>query len=722
VTANSATQSKSAVDRAPWRSRRAALLLGVALAAAGLGIFAHSQHLLRRLEQQTIDARFQIRGAQPGRAAGVVMVEVDASTFDYLRDHHLHADWPFPRRYHARVIDQLRRAGAKVIGVDFQFTEESDRLDDNALINAIGRAGNVVLSTTEVLPGGRTAVLGGDAVLRRLGARAADTETPPDSDGALRAMQYSIQGLRTFAVVVAEADTGRPISPALFGGATHKVPIDYVGPPGTFPAISYSRVLSGRFPRDLFAGKTVLIGPFSPTLGDVHQTPMSGSPMAGTEVIANQVTTVLGGIPLRAPSGTVTILLIALLALLVPLAGLRLGTLPVILVSVGALVVWSIAAQLAFNSGTQLDYVDPLAALALAALGTMLVALRSDSRERRHLRELFAADSTAVVEGVLHPSGQRSLDPAAIIAGYRIEAALGRGGMGVVYRATQMALERSVAIKLIATERAHDPDFRARFERESKLAASIEHPNVIPVYEAGEDDGLLFIAMRLVEGTDLAQVLERGGALETARTARLIGQLADALDAAHARGLVHRDVKPANVLLTLEEPEHLYLTDFGIAKSVEADDGMTVEGQWFGTLDYLAPEQIRGEDVDVDVDVYALAGLLHHCVTGEVPFPRDTDAARLWAHVNASPPAPSHVRQGLPPAIDAVIARGMAKDPTMRYETAGDLAHACARALELSPPDLQPIRAGGEEGTDGEAPEVGGSTSTVVSERPGKEP
>ena len=640
------TQSSPSVERVLWRSPRAALLLAVALLAVGLGVLGHGEHLLRRLEQQTIDARFQIRGPEPSRASGVVFVKVDSSTFDYLRNHDLYAHWPFPRRYHARVIDQLRRAGAKVIGVDLQFTESSDRRDDNALIRAIGRAGGVVLGTTEVLRGGRTNVLGGDGVLRRFGAAAAAAKTPHDSDGVLRNMRYSTKGLRSFAVVLAEADTGRPISAGLFGGPTRKVPIDYVGPPGTYRAISYSRVLGGDFPPRLFAGKVALVGASAPGLGDIHQTPMSGASMPGTEVVANQLATVLGGIPLRVPSEAVTILLIVLLSVLVPLAGLRLRTAPVILVGLGLLVVWSIAAQLAFNSGSQLDYVDPLAALALSTVGTMLVALWSDNREHRRLRELFAADSDIVVEGVLHPAGPRALDPTAIIAGFRMDAVIGRGGMGVVYRATQLALGRSVAIKLIATERAHDPEFRARFERESKLAASIEHPNVIPVYEAGEDDGLLFIAMRLVEGTDLAQVLERGGALEPVRTARLVGQLGDALDAAHGRGLVHRDVKPANVLLTVDEPEHLYLTDFGVAKSVEAGGGMTVEGQWLGTLDYLAPEQVRGEAIDVAVDVYALAGLLYHCLTGEVPFPRDTDAARLWAHVELPTACPEPGQPG----------------------------------------------------------------------------
>jgi serine/threonine protein kinase len=344
----------------------------------------------------------------------------------------------------------------------------------------------------------------------------------------------------------------------------------------------------------------------------------------------------------------------------------------------------------------------------------MIVGLWADSRERRRLRNLFAANSTAVVEGVLHHAGPRSLEPTAIVAGYRIEEAIGRGGMGVVYRATQLALDRTVAIKLIATDRAQDPVFRERFKHESRLAASIEHVNVIPVYEAGEDDGLLFIAMRLVEGTDLAQLLEREGALDPMRTAWLIGQLAGAIDAAHARGLAHRDVKPANVLLTLDQPEHLYLTDFGVAKNIGAGGNVTVAGGWVGTLDYLAPEQIRGEEADGSVDIYALAALLHHCLTGEVPFPRDTDAAKLWAHVNAPPPASSRLRPGFPAAIDAVVARGMAKDPAERFQTAGELASACSRALGVPMPEARPS---GEHAAGGEPGEPRArSAPTVISE------
>jgi CHASE2 domain-containing sensor protein/predicted Ser/Thr protein kinase len=699
--------------QALWQRRKAALLLAVALIAAGIGTLAYTNHLLRRPEQETIDARFQFRGTERDRTAGFVLVNVDDTTFNYFRNHNLQAQWPFPRRYHARVIDEMHRAGAKVIAFDVQFTEPTDPADDNALIEAVGHAHNMVLSTTEVGPHGSTDVLGGEEVLREVDARAANTSVIPDSDGVIRNTQYSIGGLKTFGVAVAEADSGRPVPASLFGGIEKPVPIDYAGPPGTVTSISYSRVYDGQFPAGLFAGKIVIVGASAPTLQDLHQTPTSGSsPMAGDEVLANETATVLAGIPLRKSSNLVTVLLIVLLALLVCAAGLRLGTLGVALAGLGALALWTLATQLAFDSGTLLDYSDPAASLLLATGGTVLVGLWADGRERRRLRNLFAADASAVVEEVLHSSGPRSLQPTAIIAGYRIEQAIGRGGMGVVYRAKQLALERPVAIKLIATERAQDPVFRARFERESRLAASIEHPNVIPVYEAGEDDGLLFIAMRLVEGTDLAELLDRVGSLEPARTVRLIGQLAGALDAAHAHGLVHRDVKPANVLLTRDE--HLYLTDFGVAKHIGAGEGVTQAGQWVGTLDYLAPEQIRGEAVGASADIYALAGLLHRCLTGEVPYPRENDAAKLWAQVNAPPPAPSRVRPGLPLTIDEVIARGMAKDPAARFQSAAELAHACARALGVATEQVGPL--GPDVLGDGSGHASGPSTPTVISE------
>jgi serine/threonine protein kinase len=312
-----------------------------------------------------------------------------------------------------------------------------------------------------------------------------------------------------------------------------------------------------------------------------------------------------------------------------------------------------------------------------------MLGIWADGRERQRLRSLFAADTGDVVEQVLGTGGARPIEPTAIIAGYRIEEVIGRGGMGVVYRASQLALDREVAIKLIATDRAQDPAFRERFESESRIAASIEHANVIPVYEAGEDDGLLFIAMRLVDGFDLGQLLARVGALAPDRAARITAQVAGALDAAHARGLVHRDVKPANVLLTLDTPEHTYLSDFGLAKQVGARSRITHADRWVGTLDYLAPEQIRSETLRSSADIYSLTCLLYHCLTGEPPFARDSEAAIMWAHVSAPPPCATAALPDLPAEIDEVIARGMAKEPDERFPTACELAHATALALGL---------------------------------------
>ncbi len=267
-------------------------------------------------------------------------------------------------------------------------------------------------------------------------------------------------------------------------------------------------------------------------------------------------------------------------------------------------------------------------------------------------------------------------------AGYRIEGRLGRGGMGILYLAVEPGLERRVALKLIAPEAAADEVFARRFAEESRIAASIEHPNVVPIYAAGEEDGVPFIAMRYVSGSDLSRRLVREGRLEPARAAALIAQVGNGLDAIHAAGLVHRDVKPANVLLSgEEEAEHAYITDFGVARNVATESGLTQTGRFVGTLDYVAPEQISGGRVDARVDVYALGCLLFKLLTGEVPFPRDGEAARLYAHLNDPPPAPSLYAPAVSMALDDVVARAMSKQPEDRYPSAGDLGRAAVAAV-----------------------------------------
>jgi ABC-type branched-subunit amino acid transport system substrate-binding protein/streptogramin lyase len=262
-------------------------------------------------------------------------------------------------------------------------------------------------------------------------------------------------------------------------------------------------------------------------------------------------------------------------------------------------------------------------------------------------------------------------------AGYRVDSLVGRGGMGVVYRATDLSLGRPVALKLIAPELSEDERFRARFLREPRLAASLDHPNVIPIYEAGEHEGQLYLAMRYVEGTDLKTTLERDGKLAPDRTIELVAQVASALDAAHERALVHRDVKPGNVLI--DRSGHVYLTDFGITKQTGADS--TETGSLVGTLDYLAPEQIRGEPVDARTDSYALACVLYECLAGKPPFRRGTEAETLWGHMQEDPPP----LRGQP-RLDRVLRTGLAKGKDARYPSCGALIEAAADALGIAAP------------------------------------
>ncbi len=266
-------------------------------------------------------------------------------------------------------------------------------------------------------------------------------------------------------------------------------------------------------------------------------------------------------------------------------------------------------------------------------------------------------------------------------AGYRIDGVVGQGGMGVVYRAAHIRLNRPVALKVIAPELAGEADFRARFERESQLAASIDHPNVLPVYEAGEADGRLFIAMRFVEGTDLGALIEREGRLDPARAVRIVAQVGAALDAAHRRGLVHRDVKPANVLITGDDLEHAYLADFGVSKSGETAGGLTKTGALVGTLAYVAPELLTGGRADARSDVYALGCLLFNAVTGNRPFERETEAAVLFAHLSEEPPVASASNPAAAP-LDDVIRGAMAKDPQDRPASAGELGRAAVAAVD----------------------------------------
>jgi YVTN family beta-propeller protein len=275
------------------------------------------------------------------------------------------------------------------------------------------------------------------------------------------------------------------------------------------------------------------------------------------------------------------------------------------------------------------------------------------------------------------------------LAGYRIERLLGRGGMGVVYLAEDLRLKRKVALKLLSPVLAEDDDFRARFLHESEIAASLDHPNIVPIYEAGEIEGRLFIAMRYVEGTDLKKQL-RQGALSPEEAVNLLAQVAAALDAAHARGLVHRDVKPSNVLvapgLGHEGADHAYLADFGLTKDLSDQGALAEDGQLMATIDYVAPEQIAGGEFDHRADVYSLGCLFYECLTGEPPFPHESELAVLFAHLEEGPPAPSERRLELPEAIDPVVATALAKSPDERHRSCRELMGAAREALGLAEP------------------------------------
>src|SRR3954463_2354747 len=279
--------------------------------------------------------------------------------------------------------------------------------------------------------------------------------------------------------------------------------------------------------------------------------------------------------------------------------------------------------------------------------------------------------------------------PGSAIAGYRIESLIGRGGMAVVYRAEDMRLGRKVALKLLTPQLADNEQFRQRFIMESRLAASLEHPNIVPIFEAGEADGQLFIAMRYVAGNDLAGLLaEQGGRLSLEWTVELFRQIGDALDSAHRAGLVHRDVKPGNILVAPgAHPghaggDHLYLTDFGLTKrTVELTGGLTGTGRFLGTVHYVSPEQIQGKAVGPGTDIYALGCMLHQCLTGRPPFSRDDDAALLWAHLVETPPPMAEVRPEVPGAVGAVVERAMAKHPADGYETCQRLVDELEVAL-----------------------------------------
>jgi adenylate cyclase len=372
----------------------------VAIASASLGVALWASDALQGPELDLVDARFSIRGEQE-TPRDVVVVEIDDRTFDELDE-----SFPFKRSRHAEAIDRLSDAGAKLIAYDIQFTEPTRPPQDRALARAVARHGNVVLATTEVDENGNTNVLGGERVLSKLGARAANASLIPDGDGVIRRVPAAIQGLTTFGVAAAERFVSEPADVPEFNGGSAL--IDYAGPPGKIESISFSQVLRGDFPERLFENKAVFVGPSAPTLQDVHPTSVSGGElMAGAELQANAMTTVLDGLPLEYAPGWLDVVVIALMAVVAPAASIRIAPRGLVPVALGVAALFVIAAQLAFNAGTVISVVYPLVALATATVGALAVSYFTATLERERVRDIFSRFvPEAVVDDVLADAGE----------------------------------------------------------------------------------------------------------------------------------------------------------------------------------------------------------------------------------------------------------------------------------------------------------------------------
>jgi adenylate cyclase len=359
------------------------LFLIVALTSLTIALIAYGASLLKQPELDTVDARFSIRGTQPV-PSDIVVVAIDDVTFNEL-----HRQWPFPRSLHAKLIDRLRRSGAKTIVYDVQFTEPTKPVEDNALIEAVYRARPVVLATTEVSDRGEANIFGGADVLRQIQARAGNALVPPDQGSVIRRVPYEVGGLQSLSIVTAQVVRHHGIDASSLGGS--KAWIDYRGPPGTFKTISFSRVLSGKVDPELLRGKIVVVGPSSPTLQDVHPTSTAGGElMSGAEVQANAISTALRGFPLKNSPAWLDVLLISLFALLAPLGGLRLPPLRALAIALVIGWIYAVGVQVAFNNGIVLPFVYPLGALALSSVGSLGVHYLTVAFERERVREIFS--------------------------------------------------------------------------------------------------------------------------------------------------------------------------------------------------------------------------------------------------------------------------------------------------------------------------------------------
>lgn len=638
------------------------IAVGICATVVVIGLYAGGA--LDFLELDSVDARFAVRGTEKPPAK-LILVVVDQNT---LADLGVVGTF-IPRSWHAKVIRRIAHDHPRVIAYDFTFDSPSPGFiqnglaDDDQLIHAVHDAhGKVVLATDS--GGGGLSLGQTEKQLLTLGTRAGSVRIP--NQPTIRRMPLAVDGITSFPLLAAQVAQGK--SPSGVATKSGSAWIDFYGPPGTLRQVSFEAVLAGRTRPGYFGNAIVVVGASAASLLDLHPTATSGDGlMSGPEINANAIETAIRGFPLTSTSTLANLALIVLLGLVVPGSSLRLGMRNSLALGVVGGFAFVLAAQLAFNSGLVVDFVYPLLALTLSSVSVLGARYALAGSDPRFVR----IETVGIVIG-------------SDVAGYRVERLLGRGGGGTVYVATETALRRKVALKVLNPELADSEAAQSRFLRESQLAAALDHPNVVPIYRAGEDAGYFFLAMKLIRGS-LITLLRRDRVLDVERALSIAARVAAALDAAHAVGLIHRDVTPSNILLDppVDGVDGVYLADFGLTQH----RGFTSGTGLVGKPEYVSPEQIRGDAVDGRADLYSLACVLFECLTGDPPFVDASEITVIGSHLSRTPVPPSSLRRDLPPSIDEPFARALAKTAGERQATCTEFVDAVRAACPGKVPD-----------------------------------
>ena len=672
------------------RDRFRATVVAVVLAPFLVGAAIYLLGLFSPLETEALSLRFDLRGERPAPRS-VALVVVDQAA---IRD--LSPEWgqpPYPRRIWARLLGEMGRAKAGPAAFDLAFeaptAREQDRgpADDLRFEAALRRYGKVASAFTAVeLPGRVPNIFPWLAPGKERFAELALTPGyvgyggDGSSAGLVPGMVASFAGYPTLGV--AAAGLAGPVSVPGPNGEGELL-LNYYGPPGTIPRVDIRDLLDPGVARAALyrqlRGRVVVIGIDDPT-GDDRPRPTTapgGGAMSGAEINATAAANALDGSFLRELPVPASLLLIFVMGTALPASALLVRRRWVAPAVAAALVVaYAAGSQLAFAGNVLVPVVAPLAAFAASAGAWLYLRHRQTERDLGELRRRFADFEPDLVGGVLAGTlDGGGLDAEMIVPGYRLQAVIGRGAMGVVYRAEELSSGRPAAVKIIRPDLSDDQRFRERFERESRLAAALEHPNVIPVYSSGQEDGMLFLAGRLVEGPNLSQRLREGPPVPDDELAGIVDGVASALDRAHQIGLVHRDVKPANILLDERASGHPYLTDFGIA-TMAGEKTLTEAGGMLGTVGFAAPEQLAGGQAGPPADIYGLGAVTFAALTGgqAPPAPLAVGDDQEWPGVIAARPR-----------VVAVLRTALARDPQDRYKSATKFADDLRDAFRSEP-------------------------------------